>query len=389
MKILHVITGLNNGGAEAALFRLAAFDQKSGNRHFVISLMGRGIYADRLEKAGCVVQCLDMPRTRITFRGLVQLYRCMKILRPDVVQTWMYHANLIGGVIARCVGVRAVVWGIHQSNLDRDKNSLSTLLVIKASALLSAYVPARIACCSAQAVPLHRRVGFAAARFAVIPNGYDLDEFRPCNGMRREIRQSLGLEKYKLIIGMVARFDPLKDHRNLLEALKVLKQKDCPFFCLLAGPDMTPENQKLARLVKEAGLDGHVALLGPRNDVPALMNALDLHVLSSAGEAFPNVLAEAMACGTPCVTTNVGDAALIVGDTGWVVPPRCASALANAIMAALAECAEQPLSWQRRQDDGRNRVARNFSLGKMATAYRSLWNVVAGAMETCPRTRQS
>lgn len=389
MKILHVITGLNNGGAEAVLFRLAAFDRKSGNRHLVVSLMDRGVYADRLERAGCDVRCLGMPRGRVTLGGVVGLYRHMKAFHPDVVQTWMYHANLIGGLVARSLGIKAVVWGIHQSNLDRDRNSLATLLVIRAGALLSARVPARIVFCSAQAVPLHRRIGFSAEKVAVIPNGYDLDEFRPCADSRRDVRRRLGLSDHRPVIGMVARFDPLKDHQNLLDALKVLKQKGHPFRCLLAGPDMTPENRKLARMIDEVGLDDHVVLLGPRDDIPVLMNALDLHVLSSAGEAFPNVLAEAMACGTPCVTTNVGDAALIVGDSGWVVPPRCPSALANAIVAALTEHAARPLVWEQRREGGRKRVARYFGLGAMAAAYRSLWEDAGGEMEARPQVKRS
>lgn len=374
MKILHVITGLSNGGAEAVLFRLVADDQGSGNQHTVISLMDRGIYAARLEQAGCAVYCLNMARGRFSARGAIQLYRRMKALQPDVVQTWMYHANLMAGVAARLMGVRAIVWGVRQSNLDRDKNSRMTLFVIRLSALMSRFIPARIVCCSEHAVQLHRRAGFCARKMVTIPNGFDLKALPFSAGVRIKAREALQIDGRQPVIGMIARFDPLKDHSNLLAALATLKQRRYPFICLLVGPDMTPDNTALVALLARTGLNGNVRLLGPRHDVPALMNALDLHVLSSAGESFPNVLAEAMACGTPCVTTDVGDAAAIVGDLGWVVPARCPPALANAILSALEERHREPSRWQRRQADGRSRIAARFSLGQMAAAYHTVWD---------------
>lgn len=373
MKILHIITGLNNGGAEAVLYRLAASGQQCGDQNTVISLMDRGIYADRLEQANCVVHCLQMPRRGITFDGLLKLYRIIKSVRPDVVQTWMYHADLIGGITARLAGVKAVVWGIRHSNFDRDKNTRSTLWIIKLCAWLSSTIPARIVCCSANAAPPHKKIGYRADKIIVIPNGYELDELQPCAESGQRIRKEFKLCNNAPLIGMVARFNPQKDHQNLIQALMLLHRQKQDFTCLLAGCDMDRNNVYLVRQIQQAGVEKNVLLLGPRSDIPAIMNALDVHVLSSLGEAFPNVLAEAMACGTPCVTTNVGDAALIVGNTGWVVPARNAQSLADAIALALNERHMQPLAWQRRRDDCRQRIVQNFSLKKMLSSYRALW----------------
>jgi len=373
MKILHVITGLNNGGAEAVLCRLVTADHILGNEHVVISLMGRGSYADRIEQAGSTVECLNMPQGRITLSGVMLLYRRMKAINPDVVQTWMYHADLLGGIIARLAGFRAVVWGIRQSNTNRKENRRLNYFIIKLCAFLSHYVPARIACCSEKAIAGHLLAGYRADKFTLIPNGYPLDRACPDPEARARVRSELGLNGAGTVIGMVARFDPQKDHRTLLRALTLLTQNLCAFSCLLVGADMSPGNEELARLIGEAGIKLHTHLLGPREDIPSIMNALDLHVLSSASEGFPNVLAEAMACGTPCVSTDVGDAALIVGSAGWLVPRRNPVLLAQAITTALNERTQRPAAWEERQQACRNHIVDNFGLERMVSSYRALW----------------
>jgi glycosyltransferase involved in cell wall biosynthesis len=239
--------------------------------------------------------------------------------------------------------------------------------------MLSSSVPARIACCSRNAVPLHKKIGYHIDKITVIPNGYAVDHIRPCTDSRCQVRRRLGIDNAKPVLGMVARFDPHKDHANLLRALAILTQQGRDYTCLLVGDRMAPDNEALMAMIRQAAIEGNVRLLGPRRDIPAIMNALDVHVLSSMGEAFPNVLAEALACGTPCITTDVGDAALIVGDTGWVIPARDSRALAAAINHALDERRDSPSAWQSRQVESRRRILDNFSLEKMVAAYRALW----------------
>jgi glycosyltransferase involved in cell wall biosynthesis len=301
MKVLHVITGLNNGGAEAVLCRLASADQKCGNQHHVVSLMDRGIYADRLEHAGVVVSTLNMPRGKVTLTGLLRLYQLIKQVKPDVVQTWMYHADLIGGLVARLAGVRALAWGIRHANHDPAQNSRVTLLITKLCARLSGWVPAKIVSCSVEATRLHQALGYRADKFVDIPNGYALDALKPDHQARCTVREALSIAPDAFVFGMVARYDPQKDHQNLIRALSQVKRANHEFICMLIGVGMVESNALLMADLEAADIAQQVRLLGPRNDIPAVMNALDVHVLSSLGEAFPNVLAEAMACGTPCV----------------------------------------------------------------------------------------
>ena len=190
------------------------------------------------------------------------------------------------------------------------------------------------------------------------------------------LRAAWGVPDGIPLLGMVARLDPQKDHANLLAALGCLAQLGEDFLVVLVGSGMTDVNIERAARVRLGGLSARMRLLGPRTDVPAVMTALDVQVLSSAfGEAFPNVLAEAMACGTPCVTTDVGDAAPIVGDTGWVAPPRDPEALANALQQAL-EAMRDPAAWQARQARCRKRIASHFSIETMVQRYRAVWEEV-------------
>ena len=374
MTITHIITGLNDGGAEGVLYRLCTHDTE--NRHVVISLMDEGKYGPRLIASGVDVHCLNMPRGRVTISGLFNLYRLLRQIRPDVVQTWMYHADLLGGVVARLAGIKAICWGIRHSNLEPGKSARSTIIIARLCAILSRCIPRSIVSCSAQAAEVHQRLGYVKEKFTVIANGYNLEEFspRPEDGAR--LRPEWGIGGDVPLLGVVARFDAQKDHQNLLQALARLKETGQVFRCVLIGTGMEHGNQEMQNLIAQTGLENHVMLLGRRNDIPVVMNALDVHILSSSfGEAFPNVIAEAMACGTPCVATEVGDAALIVGDTGWIVPPSDPDALFQAISKGVAEMQNKG-AWAKRKTACRTQVVTHFSIEKMVESFHAVWNKV-------------
>jgi len=371
-KSTHIITGLNDGGAEAVLYRLCTHDDPS--RHHVVSIMDGGKYGPMLQEAGVRVTCLDMPRGRIRLSGLWKLHRLIRQHRPEIVQTWMYHANLIGGVVARMAGCRRVFWGIHHTDLVPGTTGRSTRMVDWLCARLSLHVPSGIIACAQKARDVHVANGYDARKFTVIPNGYDIGQFSPNVEARQALRQELGIGADARVLGLVGRWDPQKDHANLIRAFSLLRRQMHELRLVLAGTDCDRSNAELMRLLQEAGGTENVHLLGRRSDIPALMNALDLHILSSYSEAFPNVVAEAMACGTPCVVTDVGDAAVIVGNTGWVVPPRDSEALASAIAEALAEQEKDDI-WHRRQLAARQRIVDEFSIETMVARYHSVWGL--------------
>ncbi|MCH8490447.1 MAG: glycosyltransferase [Oceanicaulis sp.] len=370
MKILHIITELGDGGAEGVLYRLCMQDRR--NMHVVVSLMDEGKYGPELTRAGISVFSLDMPRGRISVRGLWRLWRFIRRTRPDLVQTWMYHADLLGGVIARLAGRRRVFWGIRHTDLVPGRSARTTIWAARICARLSRVVPERIICCAETARQVHGAMGYDAGRMLVIPNGYDISRFSPDPTAGRKVRAELGIAENALSIGYVARYNSQKDHETLLNALAILKQRDsCPF-CLLVGTGIEHSNTALASRIEALDLTRFVYRLGRREDIPAIMNAIDIHVMSSSfGEAFPNVLAEAMACGTPCVATDVGDASFITGDTGLIVPTGDAEALADAISSLLNE--RNTTEWEVRRERSRARIAELFSMEAMLKKFDGAW----------------
>lgn len=370
MTILHIITGLNDGGAEAVLYRLCIADLS--HHHHVISLTDSGKYGPMLEAAGIPVTIIGLPRGKVTLAGFQRLHCAIRDLCPDAVQTWMYHADLLGGFAARLAGVRNVTWGIHHTTLDPKQNRLSTILVAQICALLSRKIPQRIVSCAEKSRRVHERIGYDRRRMQVIPNGYDLSVFKPDLAAGSGLRTDLGISAKEPVIGCVARFNPLKDHQNLFKALALLRLRGHAPTCLLIGDGLDAENRQIADWIKQYVPGNQVRLLGRRSDIPAVMNALDLHVMPSLSEAFPNVLAEAMACGTPCVSTDVGDAISIVGATGHIVPPGNPTALAAAIEKMLT--ARSSPDWHKRRAAARIHVAENFSLARMINAYHKVWN---------------
>lgn len=376
MKVCHVITGLADGGAEAVLYRLCTYRQPN-YRHVVIAFGPEDKYAPMLREAGVETHCLGLPRGRLTPGAVIRLLSLLRHYKPDVVQTWMYHANLVGGVVARLAGRRNVVWGLHHTSLVPGTTGKTTRLVNRLCAWLSASVPSRIVACADSARRAHEGDGYEPSKFVVIPNGYETAKFAPDSAAREAIRRELGVGAETPLIGLVGRWHPDKDHTNLLAAFARVTERLPQAQLVLAGTDCTRDNGALLAQLRDLGFEGAVHLLGRRSDVPAIMNALDLHILSSSSEAFPNVVAEAMACGTPCVVTDVGDAALIVGGTGWVVPPRDPARLAGAIEEALDERSDAG-RWQGRSSAARNRILEEFSLEKMVERYHRVWDLPAG-----------
>lgn len=372
---MHLISGLGQGGAEAVLARLAA-DPAAGVRHEVVSLGGEGVYGPRLRAAGVPVHAMGMGR--LPWRALAGLWRLWRLLRrerPDIAQTWMYHADLLGGLTARLAGVPVVVWGVRNAGSELGRASRLARLSAWCCAHLSRRVPDAIVACAADAARRHEALGYAPDRLRVIPNGYDLARWRPSAGDRARVRAEWDAAPDQPVVGCVARWNPLKDHANLLAALGRLREQWPELRIVLVGDGMTPDNPALMALVEREGLRPALRLLGRRDDVPAIMNGLDVHVLASLSEGFPNVVAEAMASGVPCVATDVGDAAEMLGGLGRVVPPRDPAALAQAVGAMLEE-KDEPMM-KTRLAQARERVAALYSLGGMRQAFESLWTGLA------------
>lgn len=375
LNLILVISNLTTGGAEIMLFKLLQQLDRTRFNPTVISLVGLGEMGSRIQALGIPVHTLDMQRGGLPSPlALLHLVRLLRQLRPDMVNTWMYHADLLGGVAARLTGCRRVIWCIRQSNLAPTENKQSTLQVVKLCARLSAWVPAQIISCSTRAKEVHAGVGYRLDKLHVIPNGFELDRFTPDAAARAAVRAELGLAADTPLVGLIARYDSQKNHAGFMAAAAQVAAKLPQAHFLLAGKDVDVANSVLQAAIAQYGLQDRMHLLGRRDDMPRLMAALDVLASSSHGEAFPNVLGEAMACGVPCAVTDVGDSADIVGNTGRVVPAGDMQGLARELLALLQlPSAERAALGQQ----ARQRVQDHYEIGRVARLYEAAYEQVA------------
>jgi glycosyltransferase involved in cell wall biosynthesis len=374
IKILHLITGLNTGGAEVSLYRLLGHMDHSRFENRVISLIPVGEIGEKIRALEIPVTSLGLRPGQFSLAALWSLVRELRSERPDILQTWMYHADLLGLLAAKLSGIQQVVWNIRSSNMDTSQYRKLTGLVIRLCSWLSG-LPRAVIVNSHAGQEFHADFGYHPRRWVLIPNGMDLDRFRPDEDARRSVRAEFGLDLQTVLIGMLGRYDPMKGHPDFLHAAGLLTRSGVDAHFLLAGQAVSPDNETLKALILEEGLAGRVHLLGRREDIHRLDAALDILAMSSVfGEGFPNVVAEAMACGVPCAVTDVGDAVFLVADTGRVVPPRDPAAMADAWMTLVRSGAEYR---HRLGESARRRVVENFSIENTVTAYEAFYSELA------------
>lgn len=357
-KILHVITDLLTGGAETALVTLVTAPYWVNTTNHVVSMMPGGVNAQRLRDAGIVV-------TELAFRrGVpdpVQVWRLSRVIRaqqPDLIQSWMYHADLASLAALKLsgrAGATKLVWGIRCSNLDASRYGRGFRFIVATAAHLSRF-PAAVTANSQAGLEFHKALGYRPRRAMMIHNGIDVARYKPDPLARAELREDLKLDFGTPVVALMARIDPAKDHEGFLDAMRLLPG----VHAILAGEgtETLPDRPNVIRL-------------GRRDDVPRLLAACDFIVSSSAfGEGFPNALAEGMAAGLVPVATDVGDSRMIVGDTGLVVPPRDPAALATAIRALVEEDPSAAMARRRR---ARARIIEQFSVERAVRLYAGLY----------------
>jgi len=370
IKVTYIITCLDTGGAEMMLYKLLNGMDQTQFSPVVITLMDGGTLRQRFVDMGIDVYSLGMKRGTPSFMSILKLKRLMKDLAPDVIQGWMYHGNLVASLGSIFSQKKTVCfWNILQSVYSLRSEKKLTAWLIRLGGALS-FLPRRIIYISKVGCEQHERLGYCKHKSLVIPNGFDTHIFKPDALAKAGLCDELSLPHDVVLLGMIGRFHPMKDHYNFLSAAKKVlgEHPDIHFF--MAGRDVCEDNVDLMRWVDELDLMGELSLLGERLDIPTLTAAMDIAVLSSSSEAFPTVVGEAMACATPCVVTDVGDATYIMGETGLVVPASNFEALAEAMI----EMIEMPAS--KRAEMGkmaRERVTELFSIGSVVKKYEKLY----------------
>lgn len=373
-RIVHVIPRLEVGGAERMLLEISSRLERSSFDQRVISLADRGPLAEPLEDAGVPVDAAGLDPWFPNPIALARLVRLLRDARPDLVQTWLYKADLLGGLASLLTGRVPLLWNVRQTALEPVGRLRTNIATASACARLSGRLPTLIVCASEEAARAHAAMGYRSDKLRVVPNGVDTDRFRPDPVARARVRAELGLPERAPLVGLVARFDPQKDHATFAAAARLILDTVPEARFALCGRRISWDNVELVRLLDDAGIRGSVLLLGVRPDIPAITAALDLAVSSSAfGEAFSVATLEAMATGVPCVATDAGNARSLIGSTGRVVPTRDPTALAVDILELLRlpEIVRREIGISARQ-----RVETQYSIDTAVRRYENLYEEV-------------
>jgi glycosyltransferase involved in cell wall biosynthesis len=371
--VLHIINDLSQGGAETMLYNLLrSCDQY---HHIVISLKPGGYYKKMLSNAGIQVLSVNFFNPLFMPGALVRLIRLVFSLRPALIQSWMYISNVVAWLISRCVHDEIVlVWNIRHSLTDLCREKFLTRFTIRINQFLSSTLPA-IIYNSAVSAAQHERFGFDKTASRIIPNGFDIDTFTFSTVARKRRRQELAVSDDICLVGVIGRFHPLKDHANFLRAVSIL-EREIPrhtWRCVLIGRDMKASNPVISDLILRNSIKERLILIDETHDIPEYLSALDVLCSPSCSESFPSVIAEAMSTGLCCVATDVGETAVIMGDTGVLVPPKNARALADGLGQAVR--AFEKLGPQR-SSAARERIGKNYSLPHIARTYEEFYRTL-------------
>ena len=368
-RVLHVIYSLGQGGAERTLSNICLRSKK--HIHHVVCLTNKSFYSNLLEKNNIKIYELNMNKLQNLFISPLRLYLILKKIKPEIVQTWMYHSDLFGGVIARLAGVKVVLWNVRSSSFKIPLISHSSLLTSRINALISSFLPNKIICCGKYTAQCHVKQGYDSSKIKIIFNGVDTNLFSPNSKKRNLVRMKYKINSHTILFGMIARYTPEKDHKSLLKALSLCNNLDQEWKCILCGKDMDYNNYELVEIINSLNLSQKIHLIGTQINVNEIYNALDLHILSSRSEGSPNCLTEALSSGVPCISTSVGDAQFILKKRDWIVNPNNHYQLAKVIkkFINLSESERAKIS-----ESSRKLIKSEFSLSKMIESYDNLYS---------------
>jgi glycosyltransferase involved in cell wall biosynthesis len=370
MKILIIISGLKTGGAELMLHRVLQHTNPSFIKYNVISLSKSGEVAEKIRLLGINVDEFNFTNSFLSIIEFIKLILKIRDIKPDIVHTWLYHADLIGGVCAKIASVPVIIWNVRNLDVSSDNVKLSIKILARISAIISYLVPNGILYCSNLAMQVHISIGYSPHKSFVIPNGYDISTYKKLKSNKSYYKTKIDLDPKWDVIGVVGRNDPIKNYRGFLISASILYKNNKNIRFIFVGKGLDKNNTELIELAKKYEIKDACIWLGQCNNIPEIMNAFDVFALPSISESFPNVLAEAMSCEVPCVSMDVGEAKSIIGDTGLIVPVQNMKVFAEAIQTILNLDCKTRLALGHK---ARERIINNFEISKIVNIYNNYY----------------
>ncbi len=371
MKILHIISSFGEGGAQAILSNYCKFGQEK-HKLLLISLSSQNVYSENFKDLGINTITLPLSLNLKLFKNLVDLFFIILKFNPDIIQSWLYHADLVASLYGFFLN-KKVIWSIHNSDLPSSSLSFSLKVIIRLNAFLSYFSPKIIICCANSAKNYHTTLKYCKKKLKVIFNGYPFDYFKPSEYTRQIVRKELDIGKKDIFFGMVARYHPVKGHKIFLNAISKALRKNSKIKVIMIGSNVDKNNKELSDLIKKLNLSNTIKLTGSVSNIACYLQALDFCVLPSYSEGFPNVIVESMACGVPPIASDVGDIRSMIDGNGWLVEPGNI----NSLTLAIEECSL--ISIEERRKMGLkclDTVNKRFSLQKMCLEYEKIYQIL-------------
>ena len=363
-KILHIIVGLGNGGAENTLFKLTKNLKKKFNFSILVLSKENSLQWKFKKEKINLIQLNSKNKFFFIF-NLFKIFSIIKKTNPDLIQSWMYHSDFLASIIGKIILKKKVVWCIRHSNLKIFKSKFITIILAKFCAILSKKYTDKIIYSSSVSRKYHEYIGYDKFKAKEIFNGYD-----------PKINNFINIKNSKITyLGFLANYRPQKDFSTFFQSMSILKKKNINFKCIMAGQNVNKKNFSLKKLINYYDLNDHLILMGQLKNTRSFYEQIDIQVMSSSfGESFPNVLAEAMLHGIPCVSTDVGDAKKIISKYGWISKRSNPSHLAKNILNAIKLKEQYKLKFKQMKKAARDSIIDRFHINKMTDKYSVTWD---------------
>lgn len=373
MRVVHITTGLGNGGSEGMLYRICREHNKILNQEIhVINLSDNDWYESRLKKIGIKIHKVYFKKNILDIFQLILLAKLLVKLKPNIIQTWMYHANFIGGILGYCFTKAKIFWNIRHTRVSFQYSKLNTILIVNLSSFISLIIPKKIIYCSLESKKVHEDKNYDKKKGVFIPNGYD-DTFFPSKFARKTFRKKYKLKKNNFVIGLAARYHKEKNFKNLINAFNLFSRNNNKVLLFLKGKNVSIKNSSLKENLSVISKK-KFKLINNSKNILDFMNGIDLFVLPSFSESFPNVLAEAMLCETPCISTNVGAARDILYNSDDSIVPIDNSFILNKAIEKKYLIFKKKKRWNLIKKKSRKKIINNYNIKDISSKYLKLWN---------------
>ena len=379
MKIVHIINSLKKGGAEGNLYRLCKFHKKKYKdkvKIIIITLINNGFYESELKKIGISIYSLNFNENNKSLDIIKKILKFRKLIKnqsPDIIQSWMYHANFLTLFIQKKFYDK-LFWNIRHSELNFKISKKLTIFLSIICGIFSKLIPKKIIYCSERSIKFHENNHFYFKNKSIlIYNGCNEKNYYSSKYLRSSFRKKNKIKKTDIILGYAGRYAKQKNIPSLLYAFSKIKKNYDNIYLYMVGKNINFKNKKLLSQVKNQKIKNRLFFLNEQKSLLKFYNGIDLLILPSLSESFPNVIPESMLCSTPVLSTNTGCSKTIIGKYGFIITKNSKQTISSKLDKVIKDYVYKKKEWALLKKNSRIQIKKNFSISKMANRYIQHW----------------